>query len=76
MFNEDEDDIEEIEEIEDETSDSLVNDIDHWNYRIFNGEDGFFTIGIVYYDKDENVIAWNDAELSPGGDTIEELISC
>jgi hypothetical protein len=73
MFDEDED---EIENFEDETSDSVVNDIDHWNYRIFNCEDGFFTIGIVYYDKDGNTIAWNETELSPGGDSVEELINC
>lgn len=60
-------------EVEDET---VVNDIDHWNYRMFTGEDGFVTVGIVYYDKDSNPIAWNEAELTPGGESVEELIGC
>lgn len=65
------------EEFEDDIKDdSIVNDIDHWNYRMFLGEDGFVTVGIVYYDKDSNPIAWNEAELTPGGDSVEELIGC
>lgn len=61
-----------------EEEETTANDleIDHWNYRMFVGEDGFVTVGIVYYDKDSNAIAWNEAELTPGGESVEELIGC
>lgn len=52
--------------------------ISHWDYRILRGEDGFHTIGEVYYDSSGNAIGWTDPDnsISPFGETVEELISC
>jgi len=51
--------------------------ISHWDYRILRGEDGYHTIGEVYYDSKGDPVGWTDPDesVSPFGETVEELIS-
>jgi hypothetical protein len=50
------------------------NEITSWDYRLFQGEDGYITIGEVYYNG-ETPVAWTESGISPGGETVEEIIS-
>jgi len=51
-------------------------EIDHWDFRIFRGEDGLHTIGEVYYSKNGDVLGWTEDGISPSGESVEELSQC
>ena len=44
----------------------------HWNYRTFCNEVNEFGFIEVYYDKEENIVAYSDFS-SPFGDSIKDL---
>jgi hypothetical protein len=50
------------------------NQITSWDYRLFRGEDGYITIGEVYYNG-ETPVAWSEDGVCPGGETVEEMVS-
>jgi hypothetical protein len=51
-------------------------ELSKWDYRIFRGQDGFYSIGEVYYDSEDNPVGWIQEGMAPCGDSVEELISC
>ena len=47
-----------------------------WNHRVMkhkDGEDDFFTIHEVYYDKEGKVNGYTAKGTSPGGNSLQEL---
>ena len=47
-----------------------------WNHRVMkhkDGEDDFFTIHEVYYDKEGKVNRYTAKGTSPGGNSLQEL---
>lgn len=71
MFNDDE-----FDSMFDEKNPIPDANISHWDFRLFRGSDGYFSIGEVYYDHDGNPVAWTEAGISPGGEDVEEVILC
>ena len=49
-------------------------DIASFDFRLFEGSDGYLSFGEVYYNSEGNPIAWTESGVSPGGETIEEVI--
>jgi len=43
----------------------------YWNYRVI--KDKWFAIHEVYYTEDEQPSAYSESEVSPWGETLEEL---
>ena len=47
-----------------------------WNYRIVEETirgNKYYQIKEVYYDKQDNIIAFSKEAISPGGETLEDL---
>ena len=54
--------------------DELYEYFHHWNYRLFQGKDGMITIGQVYYNANEDPMAWIEDTGMPSNETVEGLI--
>lgn len=50
------------------------NEIHNWDYRLFEGEDGFLTIGEVYYTRNGKPMAFTENSVCPGGHSVEEVM--
>jgi len=50
--------------------------ITSWDFRIFKGDDGLFTIGEVYYSEEGKPKGWISDGLAPSGESVEELSRC
>lgn len=48
--------------------------ISNWNYRLFEGEDGYLTIGEVYYNRNGEPMAFASQSVCPTGSSVEEMI--
>ena len=49
----------------------------HWNNRIFKHQQGdqiWYSIHETFYDEDGKVELWTQEEISPYGETVDELI--
>ena len=47
----------------------------HWNYRAVKDSHGWISIREVYYGDEGEIVAWTESPISPGGETIGELIA-